>query len=148
MLKQTKTNIMSVNLKLDLEIIKLSNTLGNSLDVQEFVQKMPFFEERNKYTKELSSTFIARAIWYGYIANTTAYNVQYKRNVNINFDMEGVVSFETLREGIDCLGGLIYNCYTNDGNSFLAKEWMDVLIQIEKNFVQEDEVEIPRMFID
>ena len=139
---------MSVDLKSELEIIKLINTLGDSLDVQEFAEKMPFFIERNKYAKESTSTFIARAIWYGYIANITAYNVQYRENNAINFNMEGDDCFDTLSDAIDCLGSLIYNCYTNDGNSFLAKEWMDVLRQIEVEFVEEEEVEIPRMFLD
>ena len=67
-----------------------------------------------------------RAIWYGYIANITAYNVQYEENIQIDFKDETISIDMEYRT----IGGLIYNCYTNAGNCFLADKWMKVLEQI------------------
>ena len=67
-----------------------------------------------------------RAIWYGYIANITAYNVQYEENIQIDFEDETISIDMEYRT----IGGLIYNCYTNAGNCFLADKWMKVLEQI------------------
>lgn len=123
---------MSVCLLSENELTVVSNTLTTNTRVQELVSKTQFFADRNKYAKESEETFIARAIWYGYIANITAYNVQYQENNPINFKIEETEEKVELKEAISILGSLVYNCYTNDGNSFLAKEWMDVLEMINK----------------
>ncbi len=84
-------------------------------------------QEINNFIKnEAQNTLEERAIWYGYIANITAYNVQYQENIQIDFEDE------TLAEDMEyrTVGGLLYNCYTNAGNCFLANEWIKILEQI------------------
>lgn len=138
-----KENIMSVNLKSEKEISKIFNTLSKNKEVQEFASDLDFFKKRNKYAAESKENFIARAVWYGYIANVTAYNVQYQDNQQINFNIECEDVFESLSEAIDALGSLLYNVATNDGNIFLMDDWYNVLSKINNKFVVEEEVEIP-----
>ena len=71
-----------------------------------------------------------RAIWYGYIANITAYNVQYQENELIDFKTEEAATDEEME--YSTIGGLIYNCYTNGGNIFLENKWLDILIDLQK----------------
>jgi ACT domain-containing protein len=138
-----KENIMSVILKSEKEISKIYNTLSKNKEVQEFASELDFFKKRNKYAAESKENFIARAVWYGYIANVTAYNVQYQDNQQINFNIECEDVFESLSDAIDALGSLLYNIATNDGNVFLMDDWYNVLSKINNKFVIEKEVEIP-----
>lgn len=138
-----KENIMSVILKSEKEISKIYNTLSKNKEVQEFASELDFFKKRNKYAAESKENFIARAVWYGYIANVTAYNVQYQDNQQINFNIECEDVFESLSDAIDALGSLLYNVATNDGNIFLMDDWYNVLSKINNKFVVEEEVEIP-----
>ena len=125
---------MSVFILDSQEIIKVSNTLSQQPLVQDFVKKLDFFKQRNEGLTETPETFIGRAVWYACIANVTAFNVQYKENEPIDFDMDGKEDFDTLGEAVDSLRSLLYNCYTNDGNSFLSGDWMEVLEAIKKEF--------------
>jgi len=134
---------MSVILKSEKEISKIYNTLSKNKEVQEFASELDFFKKRNKYAAESKENFIARAVWYGYIANVTAYNVQYQDNQQINFNIECEDVFESLSDAIDALGSLLYNIATNDGNVFLMDDWYNVLSKINNKFVIEKEVEIP-----
>jgi hypothetical protein len=128
---------MSVFILDSQEIIKISNTLSKQPLVQDLVAKFSFFAKRNEGLTETPEDFIGRAVWYACIANVTAFNVQYKENEPIDFSMQGDEDFDTLGEAIDSLGSLLYNCYTNDGNSFLANEWMETLEAIKKEFKEE-----------
>tara|TARA_R110001606_G_scaffold87940_2_gene198095 strand:+ start:488 stop:904 length:417 start_codon:yes stop_codon:yes gene_type:complete len=125
---------MSVFILDSQEIIKVSNTLSQQPLVQDFVKKLDFFKQRNEGLTETPETFIGRAVWYACIANVTAFNVQYKENEPIDFDMDGDEDFDTLGEAVDSLRSLLYNCYTNDGNSFLSGDWMEALEAIKKEF--------------
>lgn len=125
---------MSVNLINENEVSQISKTLSESKEVQNLVSKMEFFARRNEGAKESAETFIGRSIWYGYIANITAYNVQYRENVSINFEIESAKEEISLEQAVTYLNSLYYNIYTNDGNSFLAKEWADVIDVICKMF--------------
>ena len=125
---------MSVFILDSQEIIKVSNTLSQQPLVQDFVKKLDFFKQRNEFAAESAETFIGRAVWYACIANVTAFNVQYKENEPIDFDMDGKEDFDTLGEAVDSLRSLLYNCYTNDGNSFLSGDWMEALEAIKKEF--------------
>lgn len=138
-----KENIMSVNLKSEKEISKIYNTLSKNKEVQEFASEFDFFKKRNKYAAESKENFVARAVWYGYIANVTAYNVQYQDNQQINFNIECEEEFDNLSDAIDSLGSLLYNVATNDGNVFLMDDWYNVLSKINNKFVVEEEVQIP-----
>jgi hypothetical protein len=75
---------MSVALFSKSEIAKLYNTLSLDKNVQKFVTELDFFEKRNKFGSESAKNFIGRAVWYGYIANVNAYNVQYRENEQID----------------------------------------------------------------
>lgn len=136
---------MSVSLFSDQEIIKVCNTLAQQPLVQDFIQTTNEYKDYSSksFGDVKPEDFIARAVWYGYIANVTAYNVQYQENEPINFQLEGEEDFDTLGEAIDSLSSLIYNSFTNDGNSFLQDAWMNVLVQIKDKFYEEKEVEMP-----
>ena len=134
---------MSVNLFAEQEISKLYNTLSADKNVQEFVSELDFFKKRNKFGAESAEDFIGRAVWYGYIANITAFNVQYRENEQINFNMESDEKFENFQDAIQLLGSLLYNVSTNDGNIFLMDDWYNALTSIEKEFVVEQPIEIP-----
>lgn len=136
---------MSVSLLSKEEIIKTCNTLAQQPLVQDYVRLTDEFKTYNEqsFGNVNVENFIARAVWYGYIANVTAYNVQYQENEQIDFDLEGEEDYDTLNEAINILDHLIYNSFTNDGNSFLMDKWMNVLQAIEKQFYVEEEVEMP-----
>lgn len=117
---------MSVNLTSEKDLTKMYNTLTNSIALKSFVETTDLFLER----KETAEDLIGRAIWYAYVANITAFNVQYKGNYPIDFDMDtdtNTEEFDTLEEAISCLKGLMYNTATNDGNVFLMDMWTKFL---------------------
>ena len=138
-----KTNIMSVCLLSELEIAKITNTLTANEDVLEFVKSTELSKERSKYSYEDPSLTLARAVWYGYIANITAYNLQYQRNEQINYDLESDEYFKCFQEGINTLRSVNYNIATNDGNIFLEDRWSKLLRDIAKKFYVEQDVEHP-----
>lgn len=127
------------------ETQKLGNTISKDPRVQEYVETTPEFKNylASSFGEVKPEDFIARAVWYGYIANTTAYNVQYQESEKIDFDFVTNEDFDFLHEAISSLGSLVYNCYTNDGNCFLQDKWMNVLGGIYKKF--ENEVPEPEM---
>lgn len=136
---------MSVALLLKEEIIKTCNTLAQQPLVQDFIKETKEYKDytETSFGSVAAEDFIARAVWYGYVANVTAFNVQYRENVEIDFNMEGKDDFSTLQDAVSILGHLIYNCYTNDGNSFLQDKWMNVLSSIKKEFYEEVELDTP-----
>lgn len=136
---------MSVHLISKLELVKLTNTLAQQPLVQDFIKETKEYKDytETSFGSVAAEDFIARAVWYGYVANVTAFNVQYRENVEIDFNMEGKDDFSTLQDAVSILGHLIYNCYTNDGNSFLQDKWMNVLSSIKKEFYEEVELDTP-----
>ena len=69
-----------------------------------------------------------RAIWYGHVANITAYNLQYEENLTPDYDFDTFASKEDLSgDLVGELSSLMYNIYTNDGNCFLQQKWIDLL---------------------
>ena len=79
---------------------------------------------------------VGRTIWYNYIANVTAYNVQYRENAPILYDLEDVPpQYCTKSDLASELSHLSYNTFTNDGNYFVAdryKDALDTMIEILK----------------
>ena len=135
---------MSVSIILREKINKAMNTLSKNEAVQNFVSESEFFNEYNKYGAESAETFIGRALWYGYIANITAWNVQYGENEQIDFsDFNDDVEYENVQEAIDLVGYLLYNVYTNNGTCFLQDSWVNVLNDIKKEFEIIEEQELP-----
>ena len=76
---------MSVSLLTELEIAKITNTLTANKDVLKFVESTELAKERSKYSYEDSANTLARAIWYGYVANITAYiyNIKLMRKLTL-----------------------------------------------------------------
>lgn len=135
---------MSVSLINKTDLTKAINTLSENEQIQEFVKNSFEYGDYIKYGAESVENFIGRSLWYGYIANITAWNVQYEENEQIDFsDFEEDIKFETLQEGIDTLGYLLYNVCTNSGTCFLADKWLNVLNYIKKEFEVIEEPEIP-----
>jgi hypothetical protein len=134
---------MSVQLFTENEISKLTNTLTANENILSFVETTEIFQSRKKYSFEDARETLGRAIWYGYVANRTAYNLQYQRNEQIDFDYESDDHFENSNDAIYSLGSLLYNITTNDGNVFLADEWVNLLKLVQKKFYVEREVEYP-----
>lgn len=80
----------------------------------------------------------SRAIWYGYVANLTAYNLQYRENIPIDYETEDILTdtedyyyIKDKKDAYDALCSLLYNIYTNDGNCFLEDRWVKVLNDIK-----------------
>lgn len=135
---------MSVSIISREKINKAINTLSKNEAIQNFVKDSEFYKEYNKYGAESAESFIGRALWYGYIANITAWNVQYGENELIDFsDFSDTVEFEDVQEAIDLVGYLLYNVYTNNGTRFLQDSWSNVLGGIKSEFEIKQEPEIP-----
>jgi hypothetical protein len=66
-----------------------------------------------------------RAIWYAYVSNVTAYNLQYQQYEQIDFQTN-----EFSNIGMGTLGGLHYNIATNDGNTFMQHKWYKIFKEI------------------
>lgn len=87
--------------------------------------------EAAKIAETFQSTVHQRKIWYTYVSNVCAYNVQYKENAPIDFKSweDNTEKFDTIHEAIWELGGLIYNAHTNAGNYFAP---MGVIEELDK----------------
>jgi len=85
--------------------------------------------EAAKIAESFESEDVQRQIWYAYISNVTAYNVQYRENAQIDFKgwEANEEKFENIHEAIEALGGLLYNAYTNAGNSFAPEGVLQAL---------------------
>ena len=107
-------------------ITDINQGLINNKDILELVKKTKHYKYRCDYSFETVEDYIGRMLWYMYVANITAYNLQYRENNNINFDEVEV----DVDKDIDLLktmqnfGSLLYNVTTNDGNSFIENEWL------------------------
>lgn len=135
---------MSVSLINRTDLNKAMNTLSKNVEVQDFVKQTEFFKEYNKFGAESAETFIGRGLWYAYIANITAWNVQYAENEQIDFsDFKEDIEFEDLQEALNTLGFLIYNIYTNNGTCFLQQSWTKLLSDIVEDFEIVEEPEMP-----
>lgn len=122
---------MSVILKNQNEIDNLAENICDNLypSLRAIIERTEFYKKRNKYSAESIETFISRALWYGYIANKTAYELQYQENIDINFNSASSSMIKEMNEQdiSDKLGSLLYNIYTNDGNCFLQDDWVNVI---------------------
>ena len=68
-----------------------------------------------------------RAIWYAYVGNVTAFNLQYEENVEIDFDFDKKIENMHPHIALTELKSLMYNIYTNDGNCFVQQKWIDLM---------------------
>lgn len=135
---------MSVSLLTKEEINRTYETLIANEEIKQFVTGFIHYKERNKFLKESPENFIGRALWYGHVANITAYNLQYQENEPIDFkDETEYKPYEDLQEAINILGSLDYNIDTNDGNYFIMDDWRNVIQMIYRKFKEEETVEMP-----
>lgn len=78
--------------------------------------------DENKIINEV----IGRLFWYLWIANKTAYALQYEDEPGFFIDTKGSKVLPvsgTLKLLRDKIGSLNYNLFTNDGHYFVAEEW-------------------------
>ena len=96
---------MSVALITEKELNQMTNTLTSNEEILNFVETTEIFEKRSKFSYEDSRETLARAVWYGYVANRTAFNLQYQENELINYNIEDSDDqYETLQDGLGRLG--------------------------------------------
>ena len=87
--------------------------------------------EACKIANSLPEKF-ARSVWYSYVSNVTAYNLQYEEKELIDFDgWNSDEKFTDPEKLTNELGSLLYNIYTNDGNYFMPEKNR---LQIEKKY--------------
>ena len=92
------------------------------------------------WMNDTPSDYLGRMLWYMYVANRTAYNLQYKENEKIEFahTLTSFLEEEDIevdfKWAIDTLGSLNYNCHTNEGNYFIADGWLDTAEKLLKLF--------------
>lgn len=135
---------MSVSLINRAELNKSMNTLSKNEAIQNFVAEQDFYKEYNKFGAESTENFIGRTLWYGYIANITACNVQYAENEQIDFsDFDDKIEFEDVQDAIKLIGYLLYNTYTNNGTCFLQDDFINILNAIKEEFEVIQEEELP-----
>lgn len=76
-----------------------------------------------------------RAIWYAYVGNVTAFNLQYEENEKIDFDFDKKYPNEMHPHiALTELKSLMYNIYTNDGNCFVQQKWIDLMQGVINRF--------------
>jgi len=117
---------MSVNLKSYTEINSIYNALAGDDEFVDFIQKTPIGKVGGwpgAYPPSLES--FGRLMWYLYVANGTAYSLQYQEEIQIfskevAADKYKPMAFDDAAAGY---ANLIYNIFTNDGNYFLGEPW-------------------------
>tara|TARA_Y100001938_G_scaffold147136_1_gene227673 strand:+ start:44 stop:496 length:453 start_codon:yes stop_codon:yes gene_type:complete len=139
---------MSVILKSQSQINNIAENISEKLltydGLVEIIKENEFYKKRNRFGAEDVGTFIHRALWYGYVANKTAYELQYRENIDIDFDSEDDKTKEMTDKDIaDELGSLLYNIYTNDGNCFLQDDWVNVIDMVAIYFKDKNKAVIP-----
>lgn len=78
-------------------------------------------KEAGKIANSLPEIY-QRSVWYSYISNVTAYNLQYQENELIDFDgWDTDEKYTDPKELSDAVASLVYNMYTNDGNYFMPE---------------------------
>lgn len=87
-----------------------------------------------KIAESFEGEDLQRSIWYAYISNVTAYNVNYRENTPIDFKgwEENEDKFNDANKAIDELASLLYNAYTNAGNSFAPDGTLETLSDFVK----------------
>lgn len=128
------------------EINSYRNQFINSTNLFATLNRLPIyhdiakrFEHQNLKPAEMFQTVIDYVLWYCHVANVTAYNLQYRENVPIDFEFEfddNAKSFfdeylnpilPSIGENSDYyhrFGSLLYNVATNDGNVFMPKKYL------------------------
>jgi len=124
---------MSVILISYTEINSIYNALSGDDEFVDFIQKTPIGKPgQGAYPPGLDS--FGRLMWYLYVANGTAYSLQYQEEVQIFSKEVAADKYEPMAfdEAAAGYGGLMYNIFTNDGNYFLGEPWYSYAEAIDK----------------
>lgn len=117
-------------------ISNLIKNIEHDQDLETHLPKCDSFKSRTKNNVyvETPNTFISRCLWYSWVANKTAYELQYRQNTDIpwDHDEDEVMTAIDYEEQLSLLSSLQYNIYTNDGNCFIADVWKNGLFDIIK----------------
>jgi hypothetical protein len=129
-LEEQKIKEVTLDLLTLLETNQRLSRFGGTIST--LLEKDPYYCRYEKWVKGLSSKenhqkeFISRLMWYVYIANATAYSLQYREIVDwFNFELpeEGHGKQVDVKQLSTNMRAIDYNLHTNDGNQFLAEEW-------------------------
>ena len=124
---------MSVNLYNYTFINSVYHGLSGDDDFMEFIQNTPIGKPgQGAYAPGLDS--FGRVLWYLYVANVTAYSLQYQEQTpiftkEVAADKYKPMAFDEAAAGY---GSLMYNIFTNDGNYFLGEPWYSYAEAIDK----------------
>ena len=124
---------MSVNLYNYTFINSVYHGLSGDDDFMEFIQNTPIGKPgQNAYPPGLET--FGRVMWYLYVANVTAYSLQYQEQTpiftkEVAADKYKPMAFDEAAAGY---GSLMYNIFTNDGNYFLGEPWYSYAEAIDK----------------
>lgn len=102
--------------------------MNNSYVIEYNSQQMP---ENMKYKFD---SVVGRLLWYMYVANNVAYNLQYQQNEDIFTPEEDAENY-TKEEAMNKFNSFMYNIYTNNGTVFLGSDWLNLANDI-KSFIK------------
>lgn len=135
-------NYEDVN-KLGLKICREINTSVGETHWEITLKETKMYKSLTEYGPKVSTgEFVRRALWYSWVANKVAYEVQYRENLTIDYDKDHTDIYNddmSDEEAYNVVGSLRYNIYTNAGNCFLQDDWVEVLDLIYKYFKMVDE---------
>lgn len=128
---------MSVYLHSWESIDNLTQNIQDDAMLTTYIKKSEAYIERTarqpEAYKETPQDFIGRCLWYSWVANKTAYELQYRENIDIPWsDSDCNKKVLDWEEQLSLLSSLQYNIYTNDGNYFLADIWVKGLQTITR----------------
>ena len=95
------------------------------------------FKEKsiNELSEKVAAEVLGRLVWYCWVANKTAFALQYQEEPGLfdegylDVDVEKTVSCD-LKKMIRELEHLLYNMVTNDGHIFISSDWLELLRDI------------------
>tara|TARA_R100001530_G_scaffold136314_2_gene116374 strand:+ start:728 stop:1201 length:474 start_codon:yes stop_codon:yes gene_type:complete len=118
--------------------LRLARVCKNNPEIVEVFKSLPHYIHYSRGWLEGLSVmqYIDRMFWFLYVANRTAYNVQYQDNAPINYETKlplpiGELSYEELEEE---LSSIDYNTFTNSGGYFIDEGYIDSL-HLLRNFL-------------
>ena len=117
------------------EISGVGDELVKIRAIREIAENSPYFIKHNSRNmppehKYNADDFIARLIWYMYVANRVAYTLSYKDNADIFPANEDNSTQYNEEEALSKFSSLMYNIYTQGGQVFLSEEWLNVADKI------------------
>jgi len=118
--------------------LRLAKLCKNNPEIVEVFRSLPHYIHYSTGWLEGLSVmkYIDRMFWFLYVANRTAYNVQYAENSPINFETKlpvpiGELTYIELEEELSAID---YNTFTNSGGYFIDEGYIDSL-HLLRNFL-------------